>query len=405
MAVFTYQAKKGPDELLEGQIEAENEEAALSKLNRMGYYPVSLIEGPAAGSSRGAGLIGSLKAPSRRDVVVFTRQLSDLLEAGLPVFEALDVLRGQTENQRFRRIIEALRQRLEHGDALSESLAGFPHVFSDLYVNMVRSGEVSGALEEVLKNLADFLEREEDIRARIRSSMAYPALVVGMSVITILVLMTLVIPKLAAMFQDLGQELPLPTEILVGITGFLVDYGLWILAVAAVLYLLTRYQSGTGKGRLMLDGIKLRLPGVGKLLWKIEIVRFARTLSILLRNGVPMVDSLDIAGRTVQNGVIRSDVERVRIEVTKGERLGKSLGLVRHFPGFVINVISVGEESNFLERALNKVADSYEKEVDRTVKVLTSLLEPVVTAIMGGIVGMIVLSIMLAIFRIDFTAR
>jgi type II secretory pathway component PulF len=217
--------------------------------------------------------------------------------------------------------------------------------------------------------------------------------------------MALVIPKLAAMFQDLGQELPLPTKVLVGITGFLVDYGLWILVAAAVLYLVARYQGSTGKGRLMLDGIKLRLPGVGKLLRKIEIVRFARTLSILLRNGVPMVDSLDIAGKTVQNLVIRSDVERVRIEVTKGERLGKSLGRVRHFPGFVANVISVGEESNFLERALNKVADSYEKEVDRMVKVLTSLLEPVVTAIMGGIVGMIVLSIMLAIFRIDFTAR
>jgi type II secretory pathway component PulF len=235
--------------------------------------------------------------------------------------------------------------------------------------------------------------------------MAYPALVIGMSVITIFVLMILVIPKLAAMFQDLGQELPLPTRILIGVTDFVMDYGLVILLAVAVLYLVARYQSGTGKGRLVLDGMKLRLPAVGKLLQKIEIVRFARTLSILLRNGVPMVDSLDIASRTIQNRVIRSDLERMRIDVTKGERLGKSLSRVHHFPGFVTNVISVGEESNFLEKALNKVADSYEKELDRTVKMLTSLLEPLVTAIMGGIVGLIVLSIMLAIFRIDFVAR
>jgi type II secretory pathway component PulF len=404
MAVFSYQAKRGPEETLTGIIEAENQEAALSKLSRMGYFPVSLEETTAKPAGPGSGLVGRLRGVGTRDLAVFTRQLSDLIEAGLPVFEALEVLGSQTENPRLQGIINGLRHRLEQGDKLSEALAGFPAVFSDLYINMVRSGEISGALEEVLARLADFIEAEEDIKSRIRSSMAYPALVVVVSAATIFVLMILVMPKLASMFQDLGQALPLPTRILIAATHFVTDYGLVVVLALAGIYLLVRYQSGTSKGRLVLDRLKLGLPGLGKLLRKIEITRFARTLSILLRNGVPVIDSLDIVNSTIQNRVIRSELERVREEVTKGERLGESLSSVRYFPAFVTNVISIGEESNLLERSLTKVADSYEKEIDRSVKMLTSLVEPAVTVVMGGIVGLIVLSIMLAIFRIDFMA-
>jgi type IV pilus assembly protein PilC len=404
MAVFSYQAKQGPNKLLEGRIEAENQEAALSKLNRMGYFPISLEETPAVGAAPRMGLWRSVRGIGTREVAVFTRQMSDLLEAGLPVFEALGVLERQAENPRFRRVIEGLKQSLEEGEHLSDALARFPKVFTGLYVNMARSGEVSGALEEVLSRLADHLEAEDDIRSRIRSSMAYPALVIGVSIVTIFVLMILVMPKLAAMFLDLGQELPLPTQMLMAITGFLTEYGIWVLVALLGLYLLGRYRISSPRGRRVLDSLKLRIPAVGKLLQKMEIARFARTLSILLRNGVPMVESLDIVNGTIQNQVIKSDLERIRMEVTKGERLGESLAGARHFPAFVTNVISVGEESNFLEKALDKLADSYDKEIDRSVKMLTSLLEPLVTVIMGGIVGLIVLSIMLAIFRIDFLA-
>jgi type II secretory pathway component PulF len=404
MAVFSYQAKRGPGERFEGTIEAENQEAALSKLSRMGYFPVALEEATTRPAGSGLGILGRLRGIGTRDLAVFTRQLADLIEAGLPVFEALHVLRSQTENPRLQGVIGGLRHRLEQGEKFSEALAGFPNVFTDLYINMVRSGEVSGALEEVLARLADFIEAEDDIKARIRASMAYPALVVSVSAATILVLMILVMPKLAGMFQDLGQELPLPTRALIGLTGFLTDYGLVAALGVACIWLLVRYQSRTGKGRLMLDSVKLRLPAIGKLMQKMEIARFSRTLSILLRNGVPVVDSLDIVNSTIQNQVVRADLGRVRTEVTKGEKLGESLSSVKYFPAFVVNVISVGEESNLLERALNKVADSYEKEIDRSIKMLTSLVEPVVTVIMGGIVGLIVLSIMLAIFRIDFLA-
>ena len=404
MARFTYQAKEGPNQLLEGQIEAENQEAALSKLNRMGYFPVRLVEAPTRAGAPRARRLGLLRRITTSDLALFTRQLSDLLEAGLPLLEALGVLKGQTDNPRLGSIIDELRGRLEHGERLSQALAGFPSVFSPLFVSMVRSGEVSGALEEILGRLADFLEAQDEIKARIRSSLAYPALVIGLSIVTVFVLMILVMPKLVVMFQDLGQELPLPTRMLMGVTQFVTDYGLIVVLILAGLYLFVRHQSRTGRGRLVLDGLKLRLPAIGRLLRKIEIARFARTLSILLRNGVPMVDSLDVVSKTIQNHVMRSDLERARTEVTRGEGLGGSLGRGRHFPVLVTNVISIGEESNLLERSLAKVADSYEREVDRSVKVLTSMLEPVVTAIMGGIVGMIVLSIMLAIFRIDFLA-
>jgi type II secretory pathway component PulF len=404
MAVFSYQAKRGPDEKLEGVIEAENQEAALTKLSRMGYFPVSLEEATTGQAVSGLGVLGKLRGIGTRDLAVFTRQLSDLLEAGLPVFEALQVLRSQTEKPRLQGVIQDLRHRLEQGEKLSDALAGFPGVFSDLYVNMVRSGEVSGALQEVLARLADFIEAEDDVKARIRSSMAYPALVVTVSAVTILVLMLLVMPKLAGMFQDLGQELPLPTRLLIGMTRFLTDYGLVVALGIAGAWLLLRYQGRAGKSRLVIDGLKLKLPGIGKLLCRMEIARFARTLSILLRNGVPVVDSLDIVNSTIQNQVVRADLARVTTEVTKGEKLGESLSGIAYFPAFAVNVISVGEESNLLERALNKVADSYEKEIDRSIKMLTSLVEPVVTVIMGGIVGLIVLSIMLAIFRIDFLA-
>ncbi|MFH1220213.1 MAG: type II secretion system F family protein [Candidatus Eisenbacteria bacterium] len=405
MAVFSYQAKRTPSETTAGQIEAENQEAALSKLAQMGYFPISITERTAQGRPIRIGFPGFRRRVSSRALAAFTRQLADLLEGGLPVLGALTVLRGQTDSPELKETVEGLRLKLEQGERLSQGLASYPHVFSDLYVNMVRSGEVSGALEEILTRLADFIETQDEVRAKVRSAMAYPILVVSMSIVTVLVLMIVVIPKLTSMFQELGQELPLPTRVLMGVTRVGSHYGIIILVAIVGAYLLLRHQSRKGKGRLMLDGMKLGLPALGKLYQRIEIARFARTLGILLRNGVPMVEALDVVNRTIQNMVMRAELERTRTEVTEGERLGRSLARVKHFPAFVTSVISVGEESNFLEKSLARIADSYDREIDRSIKVLISLLEPGITVLMGGIVGLIVMSILLAIFRIDFLAK
>lgn len=403
MTEFSYKAKGGPGEIIEGNLRAETQAAAIEKLSQMGYFPLSVAKLERREKRKLSFRL--LKRVRRRDLSIFTRQLSDLLESGLTLLEALKVIEQQTENRQLKEALREMAPEIRDGKRLSESMSKRPGVFPPLCVNMIRSGEVGGMLEEVLRRLSDFLERDDELLSKLRAAMAYPILMASVGLLTIFVLLTLVIPKLVSMFEEMGQVLPLPTRILIGTSELLTHYG-WLLALfLGLCYFFLRREFKSPKGELLMDGLRLKLPLLGKFFCKTEISRFSRTLGALLQNGIPILESLKVVAGSMQSPILREEIETVYRQLTQGEKLGPSLRNCPHFPIFVTNMISVGEESNLLERALFKVADSYDRDLERSVKQMTSLLEPIMILLMGSIVAFIVVSMMLPIFQIDLMAQ
>jgi type II secretory pathway component PulF len=405
MARFKYRAKKGPKEEVGGSIEAENKNAALRKLVTMGYFPISIEQEDVEQSILKENPFLHFRKISIRDLSIFTRQLSDLLEAGLPLVRALSVLEKQTGNRFLQSVIRDLRDFVQGGNPLSASLRRHPKIFSDLYVSMVRSGEIGGSLENVLLRLAEFQESQDELNTTVSRAMAYPALMAIVGTVTIFVLITFVIPKIVSMFQDLNQTLPLPTVILLNISYFIRDFW-WVLACGGfIIYFAFVRITRTHEGKLFMDKLKLSFPLMGQLTLRAEIARFARTLSTLLSNGVPILEALSVVINTMENEILKDDTRLAHREVREGAGLAKGLSKGSYFPLFVNNMIAVGEESGALEKALLKVAISYEREVDRTVKVMTSLLEPFMILTIGLVIGFIVIAMLLPIFEISFIAK
>lgn len=402
MAKFLYKAKEGPDRVIEGTMEAESREQVLDRLQAMGYFPVSIREETPA-QEKAFAFIGEARI-RRNDLAIFTRQLSDLLDSGITLFKALHLIEEQTENFPMRQLISTLATEIKEGRRFSETLTRFPGVFSRLYVALVRAGEVGGMLERVLAGLADYLEREQEMYAKVRAALAYPLLMLAVGLATIFILMSFVIPRLVAMFKGLGQSLPLPTLILINISSFLQHFWWLILAVFVLIFFGIDRRAKTKEGKLFFDQLKLKLPLFGELMKKSEIARFGRTLSTLLGNGVPMLVSLDTVVPVVNNALIQKEVERMFNEVRDGSSLSKTIAKSPYFPPLVANMIAVGEEGGVLERSLLKVSESYEREVERIVKVITSLIEPIMILAMGSIVGFIVISMLLPIFQINLVA-
>jgi len=405
MARFIYSAKKGPEKEVGGYIEAESKKAALHKLTEMGYFPISIhAEGEAGPAARKASF-RLWRGVGINDLSVFTRQLSDLLEAGLPILSALSVIQKQTMNRYFQGVIGEIRDSVQDGKPLSVSLKKHPRVFSGLYASMVKSGEEGGNLEGILLRLAEFQESQEELNATVRRAMAYPALMAAVGTATIFLLMIFVIPRIVAMFQELNQALPLPTVVLLNISYFIRDFwwalaGLYLLAHFAVLRI-----AAAREGKLIIDRIKLGFPVMGQLILKAEIARFARTLSTLLASGVPILEAMSAVIDIMENEALKRDARLSQKEVREGSGLAKGLEKSSYFPAFAGNMIAVGEESGRLENALLKIALSYEREAERSVKILTSLLEPVMILTMGLVIGFIVIAMLLPIFDISFVAQ
>lgn len=409
MPRFVYKAKRGPQESTEGIIEADTERAAVYKITQMGYFPVEVKQEllqETFGKGRGnAPFFYFREKVGWRDLSIFTRQIADLLGSGLTILGALDVLSRQTNNPRFKAVIDDVHSFIRDGGTFSGGLGRHPAIFSGIYTSLIKAGEAGGMLEEVLNRLADYAEAEDQLRSKVRSALAYPALMTIVGVGTITVLLTFVIPRLVTIFEDMGQTLPIPTLILIRMSGFVRYYGWTILAaIVAAIFLLNR-RGKTKEGRLLIDNFKIKIFGVGPLIVKIEIARFTRTLGTLLTNGVPMVCALAVSGSTVENEVLRRDIERITKDVTEGLSFSKAMLKSSKIPLFAANMITVGDESGYLEKALLKVAESCERDVDRTVRVFTALLEPFIILIMGGIVGFIVISMLLPIFQINLMAR
>ena len=406
MRNFRYKAKDGRKEIVTGILEAETEQEALAKLSQMGYFPLS-IEGEEASSEGQTDplSLGFFTRIRRRDITFLTRQLADLLESGIPLLRALDILWEQTESRRLQEVLASLASQVREGKSFSEALALYPKIFSNLYVNMVKSGEVGGVLSEVLARLADFGERAEELRAKLRAALAYPILILFVGMATVAVLLIFVVPKLVSLFQDVGQILPLPTRILVEVSQGLVHYWWVILSMVALsAFLLKRGRLSHGV-RLAIDGLKLRLPVWGSLIKKVEIASFARSLATLLSHGVPILQAMQVVVQATENELLRGEFERIGEQLKGGTTLSQEIRRGRMFPALVTNMVAVGEEAGNLDRSLFKIADTYEREADRAMKLMTSLVEPVMILVMGSIVGFIVISMLMPIFQIDLLAR
>jgi type II secretory pathway component PulF len=397
MPHYIYRAKNGPGETVEGEIRAESRTAAAADIDAMGLSPIWVREKTAQDGKERALRLGGVSA---RDVTVFSRQLASLLKSGVPILRALSTIRDQSEKRDVSRLVEDIESRIRRGDMLSDALLQHPRIFPELYVNMIRSGEWGGVLDTILVRLADTREKDEEFRRKVQAALAYPALVIAVGTITVFVLLAFFMPRVVELFEGY-RNLPLPTRILIATSNFFSAAWHWILIAALLAAAVYRRLATHEGGRKLVDRFKLRLPLLKDLIQKAEIARFSRTLGLLLESGVSVERGLDLAARTLKNSVLRGEVENVREEtVRQGMPMSTGLKRAPHFPPFVAHMVAVGEESGRLENALAEVADFYEKEVEQTSRLATSLLEPVLILVVGGVVGLIVIAMLLPIFEI-----
>ncbi len=405
MPHFLYKAKKGPGEVLEGRIEAGSETAAVNKLMEDGYYPIWVKEESTFSKEKTDKLSFFSRRIKTKDIADFTRQLSELLDSGLQLYDSLNILENQISILSFKEVITDIKDRIKDGSTFSESLKAHPRIFSNLYVNLVKSGEAGSMLNDVLDNISDFLEKQEDAKSKIIAALSYPILMAGIGFLTIFVLIGFVIPRLTDMFIEMGQALPLTTRIIIGLGQFIRTYWILLVIFAAGLILFIKKGRSNKVTKKALDSFKLKLPIFGALIGKSELARFSRTLSTLLRNGVPILNSLKVTSDVIDNEIIKEEVESIYNDVKAGSSLRSAIKKNTSFPPFLINMIDVGEQGGILDKTLLKVAKSYEIETERMIKIISSLLEPAMILVMGLIVGFVVISMLLPVFQISLTAH
>jgi general secretion pathway protein F len=408
MPVYEYTALDIKGKTISGIIDADSSRAARQKLRASKIFPVSIKEVHDTSeikASRSFSFRDSFSRVRPYEVSMMTKQLATLLGAGLPLVSAMGALISQIRSQAFKKMLAKIKDSIVEGNSFAQSLSLFPGTFSSLYVNMVKAGESSGALDIVLERLADITEKQEALKNRIRAAMAYPILMGFIGMLVLFLLLTFIVPNITSIFSDMNQTLPLPTLILIKISGIFKNFWWMILIVLAViLFALNRFRK-TAKGGYFFDKTTLILPRVGLLAKKIAVARFSRTLASLLENGVPMLSALEIVKNIVNNALISDAIEEASKEVGKGQGLGTALAGSKIFPDLTIQMIMVGEQSGKLEAMLDKVADVFENEVENNIMSMTSLLEPVMILIMAVIVGFIVLSICLPIFEMSTLVR
>ncbi|MBO8128747.1 MAG: type II secretion system F family protein [Peptococcaceae bacterium] len=397
--VFGYKARDARGRLVSGFVEAESEAAAVASLRERNYYVVNLHAAPEKQRETDLASIFRKKV-SARDLAVFCRQFSAMINAGVPVLQSIHILAKQAENRHLRSVLSQVAEHLESGSSLSEAFRFFPREFPTVFTSMIEAGEVGGVLEDVLSRLAVHFEKEQKIRDKTVSALTYPVVVLVVAVIAVAVLLTFVLPTFVGVLQQLSVTLPWPTRVTLGISGFCREYWYLVFGVLGLFPLLFRMLLQSDAGREWWDRLLLRLPIFGKLVQKIIIARFSRTLATLVRSGVPIMQALDVVRKTAGNVVVAKVIEQTTANVGEGGEIAGLLEKSGVFPLMVAKMIAVGEETGALDSLLEKVADFYEDEVDHSVSQLSSMLEPVMVIIMGGIVGFIILSVLLPMFDV-----
>ena len=409
MPRFSYKAKQGPAQLVEGIVEADNLDSAVVKVMHLGLTPVDVQEAAkVVKKTSHKSLKTSFKFYKKvkvSELSMFTRQAGDLVGAGVPLLRTLNLIHNQTKNKIFQEIINRMQLFVRDGGRLSDALAQHPDVFSRLYVNMVRSGEGTGNLDVVLGRLADFIEKDLETHNKITASLAYPLFILIIGMLSMFALLTFVVPRLSAMFEDMGETLPVPTMILINVSHFFAQFWWLIVLIVTFAIIYSRKVLETSKGRLRLDAFKLKLPVLGELIKNVEIGRFARTLGTLMQNGVVIVPALNSVWGVLENEVLKEEIKGVAEEVSKGSSLTLALKNSAYFPPMAINMITVGEETGKLEQGLYKLADVYERESEQMVKMLISLLGPMALVFIVLTVGFMVMAMLLPIFKMNLIIK
>ena len=412
MPVYHYKGYRNDGGAATGIIDAESPKVARVKLRKVGVFPTDMVEQGSATASSTTGIpgrssagIGRSPALSTNDVAMMTRQLATLLVAGLPLVEALGVMVDQAEKKSVKSLMADIREELRGGASYSAVLERYPREFSQIYVHMVRAGEASGALDQILFRLAEFLEKQLALKHKVTNAVLYPALMLIVGVSVLFFLMTFVVPKITAVFTSMKQALPWPTVVLMSISHFLANYWAVILGGVALIVWAVRRAMKTEAGQLTADRWLLKVPLIGQVARMVAISRLTSTLATMLASGVQLLDAMDVAKRVMNNRVLEYAVEGARQNIREGETIAEPLKRSGEFPALVTHMIAVGERSGEMEEMLRRIGHIYDGEVDRVITRFTSLLEPIMILVMGVLVFFIVVAILLPIFEMGQMVR
>ncbi|HEX7464187.1 MAG TPA: type II secretion system F family protein [Actinomycetota bacterium] len=394
---YQYRVRDRAGNLVTGELVGDSEGLVLTKLREMGYMPLDVKR-----ARSGLKMEINLR-PGRvkmKDLAVFSRQFATMVNSGLPILRALAILAEQTENKELQKVLTQVRLDVEQGSSLSGAMSKHPKAFSDLYVSMIRSGETGGVLDNVLIRLADNMENDVELRRTIKSAMTYPVVVLCMVGGILVAMLLFVVPQFESIYGSLGGTLPLPTRILLGVSRAITTYWWLLLLISVGIWFAFRRYKKTPSGRLLVDTTKIKMPVFGPLFHKTAIARFSSTLGMLLRSGVPILQALDIVTDTVNNKVISKAVNDVQGSVREGESIAHPLSKHAVFPPMVVQMLAVGEETGAVDTMLDKVSEFYNSEVKASVDALTSLIEPLMVAVVGGCVGAAVIALYLPMFNV-----
>lgn len=397
-ATYVYRVRDRNGRVISGAIEAENQMAVASKLRGMGYVVIDISEKKEAVGFGGFSFIK--RGVKTKDITVFARQFATMINAGVSITKALAILTEQTESPTLKTVINQIQKDVEGGLSLSEALTKHPQVFPPIFVNMTRAGEAGGVLDEALIRIAEHFEKDMELKGKIKSALSYPLAVLGLALVLVFAMIIFIVPIFVGMFNQLGGQLPLPTKILLALSGFI--RGFWWLLGGALFGLVFAYRQAkkNPQALFIIDSTKLKLPVFGILTQKMSLAKFTRTFATLIASGVPILQAMDIVADTAENAVITKAVKEARASIKEGETISKPLSTSKVFPPMVVQMIAIGEETGALDTMLNKVADFYDSEVTATVESLTSMLEPILMMFLGLSVGGILISIYMPMFQI-----
>jgi type IV pilus assembly protein PilC len=396
MAVFIWEATTRKGEVKKGELDITDENALRGMLRRQGFKSITVKKKPKELSEYLPFLQGKVK---EKEVVVFSRIFSTMINAGLPLIQCLELLAQQEQNKAFKKIITTIKEDIEGGSTLCDALKKHPKVFDDLFVNLVAAGESGGILDVILNRLSSYMEKAAKLKSKVKGAMTYPASVLVISVAVVSLLLLKVIPVFQKMFEGMGGELPGPTQFLVNASQFMQDYFMFMIGgVVAVGYSFKKYYQ-TEKGTLVIDALILKSPVFGPLLKKVAVSKFTRTLSTMMTSGVPILEGLNIVSRTAGNKIIENAIQKTRQSISEGRTIAEPLAETNIFPSMVVQMIAVGEATGALDAMLAKIADFYDDEVDAAVDAMTALLEPFMMVFLGGVVGGMIIAMYLPIFK------
>ncbi len=396
MPVYIWEYKNKAGMKIKEEIEAKDEKTALMLLSRRNIKPDKIKQKPKDLFENVAFFQPKV---TTKEIVIFTRQLSTMIDAGLPLIQGLEILSSQQENPTFRKMLKEIKTEVESGLTFADALKKFPKHFDKLFCNMVAAGEMGGILDDVLRRLATYMEKAEALKAKIKSAMNYPIIVLSISFAVIAIIMIFVIPVFSKMFEDFGSALPMPTQVVVNMSNFLKSYFFALAGGIAILIFAIKKFYKTEKGRWIMDKMALRAPVFGPLLKKVAVAKFTRTLGTLINSGVPIIEALNVAAGTAGNKIVEFAIKDVKTSISEGRSIAQPLMESGIFPGMVVQMISVGETTGALDAMLNKIADFYDEEVDTAVEGLTAMIEPLMITFLGGFIGGIIVAMYLPIFK------